>query len=71
MLSEIANMDQTPLAYEFMDKRTYETKGVKTVWLKETCLGWDRRQATLQICVFADGVARCKPQLLFKGEEKG
>lgn len=70
-LSEIANMDQTPISFEFLNKRTYKKKGAKTVWLKETQSGCDRRQATLQICVFADCVASCKPQLIFKGKEQG
>lgn len=35
-LSEIANMDQTSLAFESLDKHTYDIKGAETVWLKET-----------------------------------
>jgi hypothetical protein len=66
-LSEIANMDQTPISFEFLDKRTYDTIGVKTVFLKQTGSGWDRRQATLQILVHADGIQRCKPLLIFHG----
>jgi hypothetical protein len=66
-LSEIANMDQTPISFEFLDKRTYDTTGVKTVFLKQTGSGWDRRQATLQILVHADGIQRCKPLLIFHG----
>jgi hypothetical protein len=46
-LLEIANMDQTPIAFEFLSGRTYELKGAKTVWIKEQRSGWDRRQATL------------------------
>ena len=38
-LSQIAKMDQTPLAFEFLDRRTYEVKGEKTMWLKETGFG--------------------------------
>jgi hypothetical protein len=59
-LSEIANMDQTPISFEFLDNKTYNTKGVKTVFIKQTGSGWDRRQATLQILVHADGIQRCK-----------
>jgi transposase-like protein len=66
-LSEIANMDQTPISFEFLDKRTYDTTGVRTVFLKQTGSGWDRRQATLQILVHADGIQRCKPLLIFHG----
>jgi len=34
-LSEIANMDQTPIAFEFLSGCTYDYKGAKTVWIKE------------------------------------
>jgi hypothetical protein len=46
-LLEIGNIDQTPIAFEFLSGRTYELKGVKTVWIKEQRSGWDKRQATL------------------------
>jgi hypothetical protein len=52
-------MDQTPIGYDFLS--TYDHKGAKTVWIKELRSGWDRRQATLQIVAFADGILRCKP----------
>jgi hypothetical protein len=70
-LSEIANMDQTPLAFDFMSTRTYDKKGAKTVWFKESRGGWYKRQATLQVCAFADGINRLKPLLIFHGVEKG
>jgi hypothetical protein len=38
-LSEIANMDQIPIAFEFLDKRTYDTIGIKIVFLKQTGSG--------------------------------
>jgi transposase-like protein len=69
-LSEIANMDQTPISFEFLDNKTYDTKGVRTVFVKQTGSGWDRRQATLQILVHADGIQRCKPLLIFHGKNK-
>jgi hypothetical protein len=69
-LSEIANMDQTPIAFEFLNGRTYDTRGVRTVFIKQTGSGWDRRQATLQILVHADGIQRCKPLLIFHGKNE-
>jgi hypothetical protein len=69
-LSEIANMDQTPIAFEFLDSRTYDTTGVRTVFVKQTGSEWDRRQATLQILVHADGIQRCKPLLIFHGKNE-
>jgi hypothetical protein len=50
---------------------TYDFKGAKTIWVKEQRSGWDRRQATLQVCVFADGIMRCKPLLIFHGDPDG
>ena len=38
-LSEIANMDQTLISFEFLDKRIYDTTGVRTVFLKQTGSG--------------------------------
>ena len=60
-------MDQTPLSFEFLNNKTYNTIGARTVFLKQTGSGWDRRQATLQILVHADGIQRCKPLLIFHG----
>ena len=40
-LSEIANMNQMPIGFEFLSNRTYDFKGAKTVWLKEQRSGWD------------------------------
>jgi hypothetical protein len=72
-LSEIANMDQTPISFEFLDRKTYASAGSKTVWVKTARSGWDKRQATLQIVLHADGELRCKPLLIFhgKGDRKG
>jgi hypothetical protein len=70
-LSEIANMYQTPIAFEFLSGRTYDFKGNKTVWIKEQRSGWDRRQATAQLCLFADGIPRVKVLLIFHGDPAG
>ena len=68
-LSEIANMDQTPLPFEFNAGRTYAKRGSKTVWVKEQRSGWNKRQATLQLCVHADGLLYTPPLLMFRGQE--
>ena len=70
-LSEICNMDQSPLPFEYLKGRTYAKKGDRTIRIKEGKSGHDKRQCTLQIAVFADGVPRCKPLLMFKGKPKG
>jgi len=33
-LLEIANMDQTPISFEFLGLKTYSLKGLQTVWVK-------------------------------------
>jgi hypothetical protein len=70
LLSHILNMDQTPLPWEYLTGRTYEFKGSRTVWVRSRKSGWDKRQATIQLTIFADGVARVKPLIIFRGEEK-
>jgi hypothetical protein len=64
-------MDQTPLAFDFISSTTYKDKGEKTIWLKETRSGWNKRQATLQVYISADGVPCCQPLLIFYGAVKG
>ena len=65
--SEIGNIDQSPLGFDFMGTTTYADTGSKTVFIKESRSGWDKRQCTLQIGVFADGKMRMKPTLIFHG----
>jgi len=71
LLGQICNMDQTPLPFEFLSGQTYEQKGSKTVWIKGTTSGWDKRQATLQLTVFADAGMRVVPLIFFKGKGVG
>lgn len=68
-LSNICNMDQTPLPFEYLSGRTYSLRGDKTIWAKATKSGWDKRQATLMLAVFADGICRIKPVIIFHGTE--
>ncbi|RPB04382.1 hypothetical protein L873DRAFT_1758859 [Choiromyces venosus 120613-1] len=70
-LASICNMDQTPLPFEFLSGQTYEPKGSKTVWVKGGTSGWDKRQATLQLTIFADGEMRVLPLIFFKGKGTG
>lgn len=67
--AEIANMDQTPLEFDVFAKgATYETRGTKSVWVKSNGSGLDKRQATVQLTIFADGVKRIKPLVVFRGK---
>ena len=63
-------MDETPIPFEYLDGATYESSGSKTVWVKSTRSGWDKRQASLVLCVFADGVPRIPPMVIFHGTGK-
>ena len=53
-LSEIANVDQTPLPFENTEGRTYAQRGGRTIWVKEQRSGWSKRQASLQLTLHAD-----------------
>ena len=69
-LSEIANIDQTPIAFKFLNSRTYNTKGIKTIFIKQTSLGQDQQQTTLQILVYTNSIQRYKPLLIFYSKNK-
>ena len=56
--STILNLDETPIPFEYLDGHTYEICGAKTVSGKTDRIGWSKRQATLILYVFADGIQR-------------
>ena len=66
-LSQIANMDQTPLPFSFAGGETYNEAGARTVWVRGGASGMNKRQCTFQLTIFADGVPRVKPLIIFKG----
>lgn len=55
-LGNIANVDQTLLSFEFLEGRTYDTLGATTVYVQSQASGLDKRQASVQLCIFADGM---------------
>lgn len=63
----ILNFDETPVPFEFLDGYTYDLIGAKTVSVESKRSGWHKRQATLVLYIFADGVPRLKPKLIFHG----
>ena len=67
-LGNIANMDQVPLEFEFLNGSTYDTIGSKTVWGHSQGSGLDKRQAPVQLTIHADGVPRTKPLIVFRGK---
>ena len=69
-LQQIANVDQTPLPFSFASGKTYADTGDKTVWVKGGASGLEKRQCTVQITLFADGITRVKPMIIFRGKGK-
>jgi len=71
-LQNICNMDQTPLPFEYLEGQTYSPIGEKTIWAQSSSQsGWDKRQGTIQLTVFADGIPRVKPLIFFRGKGVG
>ena len=68
-LWRISNMDQTPLPFEYPCGKTYACKGDETAWARSIRSGWDKRQATLVLTVFADGIPYVKPDIFFGGTD--
>jgi len=61
-------MDQTPLTFEYLNGRSYNQQGEKTIWVQGSQQsGWEKRQATIQLTIFADAVPRVKPLIFFRG----
>ena len=59
------NFDKTPIPFEYIDKKTYNMKGAKTVTTKTDCSGQDKQQATVVLYIFADRIPRIRPKLIF------
>jgi len=66
--SNICNLDETPIPFEYLEGKTYDTVGEKTIWAKASQNGWDKWQASLVLCVFVDGVPRVPPIIIFRGK---
>ncbi|RPB06020.1 DDE-domain-containing protein [Choiromyces venosus 120613-1] len=71
--SNICNLDETPILFEYLEGKTYDTIGQKTIWAKAGQNGWDKRQASLVLCIFVDGILRVPSMIIFcgKGERLG
>ena len=62
---DIANMDQTPLLFVLDDGKTYADKGSSEIWCVSGSSGLDKRQCSVQLTIFADGVPRVRSLLYF------
>ena len=67
---DIINKDQTPLPFVLDDGKSYDSTGAKEVWCSNASSGLDKRQCTVQLIIFADGVSRVRPTIIFRGQEK-
>ena len=61
-LGQIANVD---LPFSFASGETDADTGNKTIWVAS---GLEKRQCTVKITSFADGKARVKPMIIFRGK---
>ena len=62
------NVDQVPLSFVIDQDKTYEVKGSEQVWVSQPSSGLDKRQATLQLCIRAEGQQNVKPAIVFRGK---
>ena len=67
---DIANMYQTSLPFVLDDGKSYDSTGAKEVWCSNASSGLDKRQFTVQLTIFADGVSRVRPTIIFRGQGK-
>ncbi|RPA92259.1 hypothetical protein L873DRAFT_1710786, partial [Choiromyces venosus 120613-1] len=56
-------LDETLIPFEYLNGKTYDITRSKTIWVKESWSGWDKHQATLVLCIFAD----VPPMVIFHG----
>ena len=66
------NVDQSPLPFVINSKRTYETENARgnrdhKVWIAQPGNGLEKRQASLQICIRADGTP-ARLAIIFRGQ---
>ena len=62
------NIDQVPLPFVVDQEKTYDVTGNKQVWVSQPSSGLDKRQATLQLCIRAEGDQHVKPAIVFRGK---
>jgi hypothetical protein len=67
----VLNFDETPVPFDWNEGPIYEHKGSKTVEAHVDRSGWNKRQATVSLYVFADGEPRINPEIIFHGVPNG
>jgi hypothetical protein len=64
-------LDEVGLAYEEVSGTTLADTGATTVSRFVIKSGWDKRQMTVVLASFADGLPRIKPLIIYHGAENG
>jgi hypothetical protein len=67
--SNICNIDEVPLGFEEKAGYTYSSKGARTVSSVIAKSGWNKRQMTILLAIFADGIERIKPLIIYHGSD--
>jgi hypothetical protein len=62
------NFDKTLIPFEYINKKTSNIRGAKTITAKTNCSSWDKQQATLVLYIFANGIPWIRPKLIFHGK---
>ena len=62
---QVANMN-----FAFSKGNTYADCGEQSVWVRGAASGLDKRQYTVQLTIFADGISHVKPLLIFHDKGK-
>ena len=77
MLFQTGNMDNgcqnkgsmlTKSLFLLLLNRTHDFSGSKQIWVSQPGSGLDKRQATLQLCMRAEGRQTVKPAIVFRGK---
>ena len=62
------NIDQVPLPFVIDQDKTYDLTGNTQVRVSQPSTGLDKRQATLQLCIRAEGEQNIKPAIVFRAK---
>ena len=62
------DIDQVPLPFVVDREKTYDVTGNKQVCVSQPSSGLDKRQASLQLCIRAEGDQDVKPAIVFRGK---
>lgn len=70
-LSNIINIDEVPILFEFLDGYIYDFIGTASIDRKTERSGWAKRQAILVIVINTEGRLPFYPKIIFRALEIG